>query len=72
MAFLDEVMVQQIGDEARDIQFRRTLLTAIASMLYAVGWIVRKAFVVLWLTLTWSGVAIRAGWRDAAPPKPKT
>lgn len=73
MAFLDEVMVKQINTQAQEIHFRRALLTVLASILYAVGWITRKLFVVLWLTLTWSWAAIRLGWRDAGPkPTPKT
>jgi hypothetical protein len=61
------VELARISDQARQIEFRRAFLTALASMLYAVGWITRKVFVVLWLALTWSWVAVRAGWRDAAP-----
>lgn len=79
MAFLDEVMVDQIGREARQIRpgavARRivlALLAAVGWLLFGAGWIVRKAFVVLWLSLTWSWTAVRVGWQAAAPPKPKT
>lgn len=79
MAFLDEVMVQQIGREARAIRpgaaarkAALVLLAAVGWLLFGVGWTARKAFVVAWLSLTWSWTAIRVGWQAAAPPKPKT
>jgi hypothetical protein len=79
VAFLDEVMVEQIGREARRIRpgavARRVglaLLAAIGWLLFGVGWTVRKAFVVAWLSLTWSWTAIRVGWQAAAPAKPRT
>lgn len=65
------VDIGRISAEARQIEFRQAFLTALASILYAIGWAARKVFVVLWLALTWSWVAIRAGWRDAAPKPPK-
>ena len=66
------VDIAQISAQAREVQFRRAFLTALAGMLYAAGWTARKVFVVLWLALTWSWIAIRSGWRDAAPnPRPK-
>ncbi len=78
MAFIDDVMVKEIGDEARRIEFAavagkagRLLLTVLAAILFTAGWTARKAFVVTWLALTWSWAAIRFGWRQAAP-KPRT
>lgn len=61
------VDIARINAEARQIHFGRMVLTVLAAILYAIGWITRKVFVVLWLTLTWSWAAIRIGWRDAAP-----
>ncbi len=78
MSFIDDVMVKQIGDEARRIEpaavagkAGRLLLTVLAAILYSAGWTVRKAFVVTWLAITWSWAAVRFGWREAAP-KPRT
>jgi hypothetical protein len=65
------VDIGRITAEAREVQFRRAVLTALASVLYAVGWIVRKVFAVLWLVLTWSWTAIRLGWQDAGKPPRK-
>lgn len=79
MTFLDEVMVDRIGREARQIRpgavARRvglTLLAALGWLLFGIGWTVRKTFVVTWLSLTWSWTAIRVGWQAASPPQPKT
>lgn len=66
------VDLARIDTEARAIEFRRAFLTAIATMLWAVGWTARKTFVVAWLLITWSWTAVRLGWQDAAPkPSPK-
>lgn len=78
MTFLDKVLVDEIGAEARRIEFAavagkagRLLLTVLAAILYSAGWTVRKAFVVGWLAVTWSWAAVRLGWREAAPkPRP--
>lgn len=64
--------IGRISEEAQKVQFSRGLLTLIAAVLYAAGWITRKVFVVLWLVLAWSWTAIRLGWQEAAPkPRPK-
>lgn len=75
MATLDQLLdgqrLERINAEARDIHPGRTLLTIIAAVLYGIGWIARKTFVVLWLILTWSWTAIRLGWQEAGKPPPK-
>lgn len=78
MTFLDKVLVDEIGTEARRIEFAavagkagRLLLTILAAILYSLGWTVRKVIVATWLALTWSWAAVRLGWREAAPkPRP--
>lgn len=65
------VDLARINTEARSIEFRRAFLTALAGMLWAVGWTARKTFVVAWLLITWSWTALRLGWQDAAPKSPQ-
>lgn len=66
------VDIGRISAEARRIEFGRAVLTALAGILWAVGWTARKTFVVAWLVITWSWTAVRLGWQDAAPkPPPK-
>lgn len=45
----------------------RASLTALAAVLYALGWLAGKA----WRVLAWSGTAVLLGWRDAQRPKVK-
>lgn len=39
----------------------RVLLTAVAGVLYAVGWLAGG----LWVVLTWTAAAVRVGFTDA-------
>lgn len=74
MAFLDEVMVEQISADARTVDPARVLLTAVAAVFFALGWVAAKVFGGVWLALVWSALAVRAGWREggrstrSAPP----
>jgi hypothetical protein len=62
---LDRIAVEDITRQAREISPGRTLLTWIGALLFAVGWIVRKTFGVIWLAGAWTFVAVREGWREA-------
>lgn len=55
------VPVDEISERARKVSFGRSLLTFVASVLYAFGWLVSKA----WLALVWCAIAVHVGWRDA-------
>jgi hypothetical protein len=68
-AFVERVPVDRITTRARDAHFGRTILTLIAAVLYALGWLVATVLSVLWLTITWSVTAVRVGWEDARTPK---
>ena len=63
-AVLDRVPLESITEQARQVRFRRTVLTVIAGVLFGAGWLVAKAFGVLWLAAAWSAVAVREGWRE--------
>lgn len=64
-AVLERVPVDRITAEAKDVRFRRTVLTAVAGLLYALGWVTAKAFTLLWRTVVWVAVAVKVGWQDA-------
>lgn len=64
-ALLDGVRVDQITQQAREITPGRTVLSWIAAVLFAVGWITYKVFAVLWLAGAWTFVAARQGYRAA-------
>lgn len=67
---------ETVGDitrQAREVTPGRVLLSVIGGLLFALGWIVAKLFGVLWFSMVWCGVAVRAGFRDARgkpPPGP--
>ncbi len=65
MTTLDRLTVDDITRQAREILPGRMLLTWIAAVLFAVGWILRKTVTVLWLAAAWTFVAVREGWREA-------
>lgn len=65
MTVLDAVPLDAITRDARDIRFGRSVLLAVAGLLFGLGWIVRKAFGVVWLAAAWSFAAVRLGWRAA-------
>ena len=65
MAVLERVPYDRITEQARQVQFTRTVLTILAGLLYAVGWVAAKTLAGIWLTLTWSATAVRLGWVEA-------
>lgn len=62
---LDSPRVEDITRQAREIHPARTLLTWIAALFFALGWILHKTFAVIWLAGAWTFVATREGWREA-------
>lgn len=64
-AILDRVPVDEITEEARQIQFGKTVLLVIAGVLFGLGWVVGKTCTVLWRAAAWSATAVKVGWREA-------
>jgi hypothetical protein len=54
-----------ITRQAREIHPGRVLLSAIAGVLFALGWIISKTFAAVWFIAMWTFVATREGWREA-------
>ena len=67
---LDRVPLDHITQQAREVRPGRAVLTVIAAVLFAVGWVVAKTFGVLWFSLVWAGCAVREGHRSARGVKP--
>lgn len=67
---LDRVPVDRITIEARQVHPGRTLLLALAGLLYALGWVTAKTFGLLWFAAVWTATAVKVGWMDARTPKP--
>lgn len=83
---LDRVPVDQINARARNVRFRRVVLTVIAAVLYGAGWVTHKTlawslygigwaaakvFGAAWTALTWMGQAVVVGWVDARTGGPR-
>lgn len=64
MAVLDRVPFDDITAAARQVQLSRAVLTLIAAVLYAVGWVSAKLVGGLWLAAAWSVAAVQVGWRE--------
>lgn len=69
MAVLERVPVDRITVEAQHIKPGRTLLLALAGLLYGIGWVTAKAFGLLWFAAAWTATAVKVGWVDARAPK---
>lgn len=69
---LERVPVEQIRTEARTVRFLPALLALVTAILFGVGWLVGKAFAVLWLALVYAGTAVKVGFRAARAPKVET
>lgn len=59
------VPLEEINTKAREVQFTRLALTAIAAVLVGIGWLAGKTFNAVWLALAWSTVAVKVGWKQA-------
>lgn len=64
MAVLERMPVDRITTEAKDVRFGHTLLQVVTLVLYGLGWLVAKAFGVVWFALVWVAVAVKVGWSD--------
>src|SRR5262249_47865669 len=62
--------VGEITKQAREVKFSVTLASFIGGLLFCIGWIVRKAFGVLWFAAVWCAIATRQGWRQAGGQEP--
>jgi uncharacterized membrane protein YedE/YeeE len=76
VAFLDDVLqrvpVEQINRQAREVRFWRTVLLALAGLLFGVGWLVAKGFAVAWLAMAWTATAVKVGWQAGRAPASRT
>lgn len=57
---LDRIPVDEITAQAREVSIGRALLTVVASVLFAIGWVAARFF----FCLAWCGVAVKVGWRE--------
>jgi hypothetical protein len=72
VTFFDAAVTHRITAEARQRDFRRTAavvlratLTAVAAVLYGLGWTVAKTLAGVWFVAAWCGTAVKVGWQEA-------
>lgn len=58
-ALTERLPVDEITAQAREVHFGRVLLTAIAAVFFALGWLIARAF----FCVAWCGTAVRLGWQ---------
>jgi hypothetical protein len=61
--------VERVELEARKITPGRTILTLIAAVLYAVGWIIGLAVRFVWSCISWGVAAAKVGFQEARGSK---
>ena len=57
-------LASRVEQEARSLHVGRLLLTIIAAVLYAAGWLVAWAVTGILLAVTWAFAAAKVGYRD--------
>lgn len=57
--------LERVGKKADEIKIGQALLTAVAAVLYAVGWVTGKVFTIASLAVRWFVAAVVLGWRDS-------
>lgn len=62
---MQEATLEAIHLQARTIKPLRTLLTVLASVFYAVGWVAAWTLGLAWVAITWAVAAVQVGWKSA-------
>lgn len=64
MVLLQATALERIRAEARAITPLRTLLLALASVLFAAGWVAARAFGFAWAGFSWAAAAVKVGFQS--------
>jgi fatty acid desaturase len=67
LSILDRVPLDRINEQARAARPGRALLTILAALFFAIGWVAGKTITVIWLSIAWSFAAVKVGWQEARP-----
>jgi hypothetical protein len=57
--------VERITAQARQVRPGRVALLVVAGALFGIGWVINKAFGLVWLAFVWCAFAAAEGWREA-------
>lgn len=61
----ERIPLDRIERRARQARPGRAVLTAVAAILFGLGWLAYKACAVTWLAAAWCGSAVVEGWMSA-------
>jgi uncharacterized membrane protein YedE/YeeE len=64
-----DLRVDRITAQARQVRPGRVALLVIAGVLFGIGWVISKAFGLIWLAFVWCWFAVGEGWREAQKGK---
>lgn len=64
-AWSEEIPLDRITEQARQVRFWRTVLTVVAAGLFGIGWVAAKTCGLVWLGVAWAGTAAHVGWQEA-------
>jgi hypothetical protein len=64
----ERVSIDRIEAQAKPVNLGRLLQVLIVGFFYLLGFVVRKAVLVVGVTLGWMIAATKTGWQDAAVP----
>jgi hypothetical protein len=59
--------LDQVAARAREVHPGRVLLTAVAAVLFGLGWLAARAVTLAVAVALWSAAAVSLGWREARP-----
>lgn len=60
--------VAAITSRAREVKFWVTVARLLATVLFGLGFITRRAFALTWLGMVWVAFAFQEGWQAGKPP----
>lgn len=66
-AVLDRIPVERITSEAREVHVGRGVLALLALIPFLIGWLAGQTVT----AVVWVGIAVKAGWLEARPSKPR-
>ena len=65
---LERVPIEQIEQQAKPVNLGRVLQLLVVGLFYLLGFVARKAVLLVGVTLGWAIAAVVTGWQDAAKP----
>jgi hypothetical protein len=68
LRLLERVPVDRIQEQSKPVDLGRVLMVLVVGVFYLLGFIARRAVLVLGVGLGWMLAAAQTGWQDAGAP----